>query len=98
MSGKRSLVYGVGVNDWAGSIWVGGKAIWEYVLWRGCFSVALMKSTSKINLSHVVRFGENGVYVWTDVTKDPDLYTATNCKDFAYLEMCFVEWCYNEKD
>jgi len=34
MSFKRSLVYGVGVNDWTGSIWVGGKDIKEYVLWK----------------------------------------------------------------
>jgi len=42
MSGKRSLVCGVGVNDWAGRIKVGGKAIWEYKLWQNmlerCFS------------------------------------------------------------
>jgi len=42
MSGKRSLVYGVGVNDWDGAVYVGGKLIREYVLWRGvlerCFS------------------------------------------------------------
>jgi len=35
MSGKRSLVFGVGVNDWVGNIWVGGKVIWEYQLWMG---------------------------------------------------------------
>jgi len=34
MSGKRSLVYGVGVNDWVGSTWVGGKPIREYKLWQ----------------------------------------------------------------
>lgn len=50
----------------------------------------------KINFSHVVKFGEKEVYVWTDITKDPDLYTATNCKDFAYLKICFVEWCCND--
>ena len=33
MSGKRSLVYGVGVNDWAGSVMVDGKKIREYTLW-----------------------------------------------------------------
>ena len=33
MSGKRSLVFGVGVNDWAGKVWVDGKPIWEYQLW-----------------------------------------------------------------
>ena len=42
MSGKRSLVYGVGVNDWVGKIEVDGKLIKEYLLWRGmlqrCFS------------------------------------------------------------
>jgi len=42
MSGKRSLVYGVGVNDWVGNISVGGKPIREYDLWKGmlkrCFS------------------------------------------------------------
>jgi len=42
MSGNRSLVFGVGVNDWAVHIWVGGKPIKEYKLWNGmlerCFS------------------------------------------------------------
>ena len=42
MGGKRSLVYGVGVNDWVGVIHVGGKKIWEYYLWQSmlkrCFS------------------------------------------------------------
>lgn len=33
MSFKRSLVYGVGVNDWNGKVWVGGKMIMEYNLW-----------------------------------------------------------------
>ncbi len=35
MSRKRSLVRGVGVNDWAGRVKVGGKAIKEYQLWNG---------------------------------------------------------------
>ena len=35
MSGKRSLVYGVGVNDWVGRVKVGGKKIREYQLWKG---------------------------------------------------------------
>lgn len=34
MSFKRGLVYGVGVNDWDGSIWVDGKLIKEYQLWQ----------------------------------------------------------------
>jgi len=34
MIGKRSLVYGVGINDWAGSTWVDGKNIREYDLWK----------------------------------------------------------------
>jgi len=42
MSKKRSLVYGVGVNDWVGTVKVGGKLIREYKLWtsmlRRCFS------------------------------------------------------------
>ena len=42
MSGKRGLVYGVGINDWVGSVKVGGKKILEYKLWSGmlerCFS------------------------------------------------------------
>jgi len=42
MSFKRSLVYGVGVNDWVGNISVDGKPIWEYQLWKNmlkrCFS------------------------------------------------------------
>jgi len=42
MSGKRSLVYGVGINDWVGAVWVDGKVIREYKLWHGmlerCFS------------------------------------------------------------
>jgi len=35
MSKKRSLVYGVGVNDWAGNVMVDGKQIKEYQLWKG---------------------------------------------------------------
>lgn len=35
MSGKRSLVCGVGINDWIGNINVGGKDVEEYSLWRG---------------------------------------------------------------
>jgi len=42
MSKKRSLVFGVGVNDWVGNVRVGGKDIKEYQLWSGmlerCFS------------------------------------------------------------
>ena len=42
MRSKRSLVYGVGVNDWAGAVKVDGKHIMEYDLWKGmlrrCFS------------------------------------------------------------
>ena len=42
MAGKRSLVFGAGVNDWAGNISVNGKKIWEYKLWsnmlKRCFS------------------------------------------------------------
>jgi len=34
MSGKRSLVFGVGVNDWVGKVNVDGKRIWEYQLWQ----------------------------------------------------------------
>jgi len=34
MGGKRSLVYGAGVNDWIGVVKVGGKLIMEYVLWK----------------------------------------------------------------
>jgi len=45
MSGKRSLVYGAGVNDWVGNISVGGKDIREYNLWQGmlkrCFDEKL---------------------------------------------------------
>jgi len=42
MGRKRSLVCGVGVNDWVGAIHLGGKKIMEYDLWKGmlrrCFS------------------------------------------------------------
>ena len=42
MGRKRSLVYGVGVNDWEGNISVDGKLIMEYQLWKRmlerCFS------------------------------------------------------------
>jgi len=41
MSKKRSLVYGVGVNDWVGKVKVDGKMIKEYRLWtsmiKRCF-------------------------------------------------------------
>jgi len=35
MSGKRKLVYGVGVNNWVGNVKVGGKPIKQYKLWQG---------------------------------------------------------------
>jgi len=34
MSGNRSLVFGVGVNDWVGNVKVDGKNIREYKLWQ----------------------------------------------------------------
>ena len=34
MGRKRSLVFGVGVNDWDGNIWVDGKPIKQYDLWQ----------------------------------------------------------------
>jgi len=34
MSKKRSLVYGVGVNDWDGAVKVDGNQIKEYKLWQ----------------------------------------------------------------
>ncbi len=34
MSGKRSLVFGVGINDWVGNVNVDGKPIREYKLWQ----------------------------------------------------------------
>jgi len=34
MGRKRSLVFGVGVNDWVGNVRVGGKLIMEYTLWN----------------------------------------------------------------
>jgi len=41
VTGSSKLVYGVGVNDWDGNIWIGGKSIPEYRLWanmlRRCF-------------------------------------------------------------
>jgi len=53
MSFKRSLVYGVGVNDWIGAVKVGGKLIWEYVLWRGvlqrCFDEKLKQRQPTYN-------------------------------------------------
>ena len=46
ITGSRSLVYGVGVNDFSGSISVKGKHIPEYKLWkamlRRCYSEASM--------------------------------------------------------
>ena len=33
MGRKRSLVYGVGINDWVGAVKVDGKLIMEYTLW-----------------------------------------------------------------
>ena len=48
MSGKLSLVYGVGTNDWDGKVSVNGKPIWEYKLWSGmlqrCFTDAYKQS------------------------------------------------------
>jgi len=34
MSRKRSLVFGVGINDWDGAVKVDGKKIREYQLWQ----------------------------------------------------------------
>jgi len=48
MSFKRSLVYGVGVNDWVGAVKVDGKKIKEYQLWSGvlkrCFTDGFKQS------------------------------------------------------
>jgi len=48
MSGNRSLVCGVGVNDWVGVIHLGGNLIMEYKLWKNmlqrCFSDGLKQS------------------------------------------------------
>jgi len=48
MIGKRSLVYGAGVNDWSGNVKVGGKPIKEYDLWTSmlerCFSEKFKQS------------------------------------------------------
>jgi len=48
MGKKRSLVYGVGVNDWAGNVKVDGKVIKECQLWKSmlqrCFSDGLKQS------------------------------------------------------
>ena len=48
MGGKRSLVYGVGINDWGGKVRVDGKPIWEYNLWSGmlqrCFTDGFKQS------------------------------------------------------
>ena len=45
MGFERSLVYGVGINDWDGAVYVGGKKIMEYQLWQGmlqrCFDEKL---------------------------------------------------------
>jgi len=45
MGRKRSLVFGVGINDWAGKVNVDGKVIWEYKLWvnmlQRCFDEKL---------------------------------------------------------
>ena len=53
MSGKRSLVYGIGVNDWVGNVWVDGKVIKEYKLWQGmlerCFSEKLKQKHPTYN-------------------------------------------------
>lgn len=42
MGFKRSLVFGVGVNDWGASVVSGGKFIPEYQLWKNtlkrCFN------------------------------------------------------------
>ena len=35
MGRKRSLVFGVGINDWVGAVYVDGKPIMEYQLWKG---------------------------------------------------------------
>jgi len=48
MSGKRSLIFGVGVNDWVGNVMVDGKQIKEYQLWKGvlerCFTDGFKQS------------------------------------------------------
>jgi len=48
MIGKRSLVCGVGVNDWVGNVKVGGKLIMECQLWQNmlkrCFTDGFKQS------------------------------------------------------
>ena len=53
MSFKRSLVYGVGINDWVGNVRVDGKLIMEYALWQSmlerCFSEKLKQKYPTYN-------------------------------------------------
>lgn len=44
MIGKRSLVYGVGVNDWVDAVKVGGKHINEYKLWASMLQRCVSKT------------------------------------------------------
>ena len=66
MSGKRSLVYGVGVNDWDGKIEVDGRKTKEYKLWNGmlerCFS-------DKFKQKHPTYEGVTCSKEWLSMTK-----------------------------
>jgi len=66
MSRKRSLIFGVGVNDWVGNTWVGGKPIREYQLWQNmlerCFD-------QKLKQKHPTYEGVTCSKEWLSMTK-----------------------------
>ena len=57
MSGKRSLIYGVGINDWVGSCFVttekGKETIKEYKLWRAMLSRCYSDYTKSVRPTYI---------------------------------------------
>ena len=87
MSGKRSLVYGIGVNDWDGKVNVDGKLIWEYKLWKGMLQRSY---DEKLKQKHPT---------YNDVTCSKEWLLMTNfVNDVSKMKGCGLEGWHLDKD
>jgi len=66
MSGKRSLVFGVGINDWVGNVRVGGKLIKEYRLWQNMLQRCFYE---KYKQNYPTYEGVSCSHEWLSMTK-----------------------------
>jgi len=66
MGRKRSLVYGIGVNDWVGKVRVGGKLIKEFQLWKNMLQRCFCE---KYKQNHTTYEGVACSKEWLSMTK-----------------------------